>query len=83
MICPKKWSLSVATATHYNMTEEDTFNRLRRVPFKDAIFIYFSFPVLGPATDAALREVGWSYQELRDENDRWHHKFMEEIQKTD
>lgn len=51
------------------MTEDDTFNALRKAPFKTVLDIYHTYPHawdkdVSKEMDALLKPHGWSYHEL-------------------
>lgn len=51
------------------MTEEDTFKKLKKATFSDAYLLYMSFDkgYVDRRMQAALKEIGWTYEELEDE----------------
>ena len=48
------------------MTEDDTFRKLKQVPFSEALVVYHSFWNDPNETVAELKKVGWTYKELSD-----------------
>ncbi len=46
------------------MNEEDTFNRLRRIPFQEMLNIYLMDITLTSGMDNQFKEYGWTFSEF-------------------